>query len=125
MIEELSKLIDEFPRAKNRTQCFTHILLINLVAKCILKQFDVPKARAGVVLDDAAAALQDLAGEIEAEEADMAREMSGEADDGSDEYDDQSLLNARAGMSEEEVTELEESVQPVQLVLVKVSFLIR
>ena len=92
MIEELSKLIDEFPGAKNCTRCFTHIL--NLVAKCILKQFDVPKARAGVVLDDAAAALQDLAGEIEAEEADMAREMSGEADDGSDEYDDQSLLDA-------------------------------
>jgi hypothetical protein len=117
MIEELSILLDEFPGAKNRTRCFTHIL--NLVAKCILKQFDVPKAKAGVVLDDVAAALQDLAGEIETEEADMAREMSGELE-ADDDGNDQSLLDARAGMSEEEVTELEESVQPIQLVLVKV-----
>lgn len=121
MIEELAKLIDKFPGAPNRTQCFTHIL--NLVAKCILKQFDLPKVKAGVVLDDAAIALRELAGEIEAEEADMARDMraSGEADDDDDD-DIQSLLDARSGMSEEEVTELEESVQPVRLILVKVNF---
>jgi hypothetical protein len=60
----------------------THIL--NLVAKCILKQFDVPKAKTGIVLDDAAAALQEFAGEIESEEEDMPQEMSGEAEDDSD-----------------------------------------
>ena len=121
MIEELAKLIDKFPGAPNRTRCFTHIL--NLVAKCILKQFDLPKVKAGVVLDDAAIALWELAGEIEAEEADMARDMraSGEADDDDDD-DIQSLLDAQSGMSEEEVTELEESVQPVRLILVKVNF---
>ena len=120
MIEELTKHLDKFPGAKNRTRCFTHIL--NLVAKCILKQFDVPKAKAGIVLDDAAAALQDLAGDIEAEEGDMALagDMSSEADDDNE----QSLLDAQEGMSEEEVTALEKSVQPVQLVLVKVIFFI-
>ena len=79
--------------------------------------------KAGVVLDDAAIALWELAGEIEAEEADMARDMraSGEADDDDDD-DIQSLLDARSGMSEEEVAELEESMQPVRLILVKVNF---
>ena len=50
----------------------------------------------------------------------MARDMraSGEADDD----DIQSLLDARSGMSEEEVAELEESMQPVRLILVKVNF---
>jgi hypothetical protein len=76
--------------------------------------------KAGVVLDDAAIALRELAGDIETEEADMAREMSagGEEDDD----DDESLLDARSGMSEEEIAELEESVEPVRLILVKVLY---
>ena len=119
MIDELAKLVDEFPGARNCTRCFTHIL--NLIAKCILKQFDVPKAKTGIVLDDVVAALQELAGKIESEEEDMAQEMSGEAEDDSD---NQLLLDAQAGMSEEEVTELEESMKPIQLVLVKVKIFI-
>lgn len=115
MIDELARLLDKFPGAENRTRCFSHIL--NLVAKCILKQFDVPKARAGIVLDDAAAALQDLAGEIETEEEDMGRDMSREADD------DRAILDARGEMGEDELTELEESTRPVQHVLLKVNFL--
>ena len=45
MTDELSVLLEEFPGSVNRTHCFTHIL--NLVAKSILKQFDVPKTKAG------------------------------------------------------------------------------
>ncbi len=41
MIDHLSVLLNKYPGAANRTRCFTHIL--NLVAKCIMKQFDTPK----------------------------------------------------------------------------------
>ena len=41
MVEHLATLIEDFPGAANQTRCFTHIL--NLVAKSILRQFDVAK----------------------------------------------------------------------------------
>jgi hypothetical protein len=62
MIEELANLFDDFPDAANRTQCFTHIL--NLVAK----QFDVSKAQANKVLDDAVKELTALAVNLDIEE---------------------------------------------------------
>jgi hypothetical protein len=43
MIDHLAVLLDKYPRSANRTRCFTHIL--NLVAKCIMKQFDAPKKK--------------------------------------------------------------------------------
>src|SRR5258706_15650722 len=69
MIDALAELLITFPGAANRTRCFTHIL--NLVVKVILRQFDVPKAKAGQALDAAAQALADLAGNIEMEEVEM------------------------------------------------------
>ncbi|KAF8964442.1 hypothetical protein BDZ97DRAFT_1624243, partial [Flammula alnicola] len=38
MIDHLATLLAEFPGSANQTRCFTHIL--NLVAKCIMRQFD-------------------------------------------------------------------------------------
>ena len=116
MVDELSNLLDDFPGAPNRTRCFTHIL--NLVAKSILKQFDLPKAKADEVLDAAAQALADLAGDIEVEE-----ELMGDDLVGDDEDDDSSegLADIRGEMSAEEIVELDESLQPVRLVLVKVN----
>jgi hypothetical protein len=69
MIEELSELLHDFPGEANRTRCFTHIL--NLVAKSIIKQFDVPKARANEALealDDAAKELAALAVDVDVKE---------------------------------------------------------
>jgi hypothetical protein len=43
MINHLGVVVDAFPGPPNRTRCFTHIL--NLVAKCIMKQFDAPKKK--------------------------------------------------------------------------------
>ena len=43
MIDHLAILLEAFPRSANHTRCFTHIL--NLVAKCIMKQFDAPKKK--------------------------------------------------------------------------------
>ena len=43
MIDHLAILLEAFPGLANHTRCFTHIL--NLVAKCIMKQFDAPKKK--------------------------------------------------------------------------------
>ena len=59
MITELVDLIWNFPGDANRTRCFAHI--INLIVKSLLKQFDVPKKKAGEALDEAENALCELA----------------------------------------------------------------
>jgi hypothetical protein len=56
MISELTKLIPGFPGDANRMCCFMHIL--NLVAKSILRQFDLPK---GQTYDALRAAEEELA----------------------------------------------------------------
>ena len=40
MINELAKLVDDFPGSANQTRRFFHIL--NLIVKSIIQQFDVP-----------------------------------------------------------------------------------
>ena len=39
MVKHLATLVENFPSTANQTHCFTHIL--NLVAKSILRQFDM------------------------------------------------------------------------------------
>jgi hypothetical protein len=51
MIVELMDLICNFPGEANRTRCFAHI--INLVAKSLLRQFDIPNKKADSALDEA------------------------------------------------------------------------
>lgn len=65
-VEELPKLVPSFRGATSRTRCFAHI--INLTAKALLRQFDIPKKDADSALDDAAQELRLLAGDVEAEE---------------------------------------------------------
>lgn len=109
MIDHLATMLDNYPGSANRTRCFTHIL--NLVAKCIMKQFDTPKKKkkadsdAGEVdedADDLAAAFDELEEELEDE-------------NGGWEYD------MCADMTSEDVENLEENVKPVRRVLSKVS----
>ena len=57
--------------------------ILNLVAKSVMKQFDLLKARAGEALDAATQALANLAGDIESEEALMEDDLVG-----NDEEDD-------------------------------------
>jgi hypothetical protein len=116
MIDELSELLEEFPGSANRTRCFNHIL--NLVAKSVMKQFDVPKARAGEALDAAAEALVGLSGDIESQETYQDRDLVGD-----NEKDDNSegLVDIRQEMSDEEIAVLDKMLRPVWLVLAKVS----
>lgn len=119
MIDHLSEVLDKFPGASNQTRCFAHTL--NISAKAILKQFDIPEAKSGEVLDAAAQAFADLAKELDVEER-SARETQ-EIDD--DEEDDQPLDgwdNFREGLTEIQVKELDASIQPVRSMLIKVGF---
>jgi hypothetical protein len=119
MIEHLSTLIENFPGAANQTQHFSHIL--NLVAKSILRQFDVPKKDGdGEDLDDATMALEALAQELE--DVSLAENMDEEGSDADNEpdEDENSLADDRDGMSEEETAELEASLAPIRMTLTKV-----
>jgi len=72
MITKLAKILPKFSEASH-TQCFLHI--VNLIAKSILKQFDVPKKWEDEDLDDAEQGLCDLAGDLELEEQQTAEAM--------------------------------------------------
>jgi hypothetical protein len=122
MIRHLEVLIDEFRGCKSQTRCFAHIL--NLIAKSILQQFDIPRAQ--VNNDDATVALIELAGNIEFEEEEM--DEYGDNDNDDDNSDDQEevmentddWVNEREAMTMEQLAELDKSVQPVRWMLVKV-----
>jgi hypothetical protein len=116
MIRQLEGLIDEFKGPESQTRCFTHIL--NLIAKSIIQQFDVPRAQANKVFDEATTALIELAGNIDIEEQEMAKSD----DDGDDEdaKNTEDWVDERSTMNMEQLTALDKSAQPVRLMLVKV-----
>jgi hypothetical protein len=119
MIRQLKELINEFKGQECQTRCFTHIL--NLIAKSIIRQFDVPKDQANKVFDEATTALMDLAGDIDVEEEEMAESGDdGDDDDDEDNENTENWVDERDNMTVEQLAELDESVQPVRLMLVKV-----
>jgi hypothetical protein len=131
MIAELVKILPDFSQV-NHTRCFLHI--VNLCAKSIIKQFDVPKKKEDEHLDEAVRELQndndelqDLAGDQELEEqqtvdAIAQRQINGQ--DGEEEEEDDDIegwIDEMELLSPAERAGLEESIRPVKLVLVKVS----
>lgn len=128
MIDHLATLLTEFPGSANRTRCFAHIL--NLVAKCIMRQFDGPKSKK----KNNTSAFEALVGEESGSNSDDSDEIRDDFDDDGDvemaeaeaestedSEGDGDVDEGRASMSEEEIRALEEAVKPVKLVLVKVS----
>lgn len=115
MIDELADCLKSFPGATNRTRCFAPVL--NLVAKSIIQQFDVSKAKTEVALDAAERELQELVAETELEEEEMAMDDDVDVDD-IDDVD--GLVDVRMEMSAAERDILAASVRPVKLVLAKV-----
>ncbi|KAF8075926.1 hypothetical protein FPV67DRAFT_1444722 [Lyophyllum atratum] len=123
MVDELEKLVESFPGQANLTRCFNHVLA--LVAKTVVRQFDVPKKKEDEALDNAEKALQELAEGADIEELamqveELKRQIGGEIpaqdDDDTEDWEDE-----RAALSEIERDELDASIQPIRLVLVKVS----
>ena len=126
MIEELANLLDDFPGPANQTRCFLHIL--NLVVKSIIRQFDLPKSKKtsddgdedDPMLDAATIELLKLAGDIDLEEQITASASDDEAADDEEE----GWVDKHKDMTEDELKELAASVQPVRLLLTKVTSLI-
>ena len=119
MIDELTSLLTEFSGPASRTCCFAHI--INLIAKTVIRQFDVPQAQEGEVIDEAMKELRALAGDLDVEEL-VTQAANSQSDDGDDDEDDdiEGWVDERQKMSELELNELEGDVQPVRTTLVKV-----
>ena len=120
MIDHLANIVPEFPGAANRTRCFSHIL--NLVVKCIMKQFDAPKGQK----KNFEAALEGFTDELEDDAGDEDDCDLMDADGFSDELggtvmaDEDGSDDGRSEMTEEEISVLDEDVKPVRLVLFKV-----
>jgi len=124
MIEELANLLDDFPGPANQTRCFLHIL--NLVVRSIIWQFDLPKSKKTLdgadkgdpTLDAAMRELLKLAGDIDLEEqiTVSAGDDNKVADD-----DEEGWVDEHEDMTEEDLKELAASVQPVRLLLTKVT----
>lgn len=121
MVDEMEILIDGFTGSANRTRCFAHIA--NLIAKAILRPFDVGKGNKGAeAFEDAdatAAALRELADGLDVEEAITSAERASESVDEDVENEDNWLAELEE-LSSVEQDELRESSRPVKFVLVKV-----
>lgn len=117
MIRQLELLIDKFKGQGSQTRCFAHIL--NLVAKSIIRQFDVPKAQANNIFDEPTTALMELAADIDVEEQEMA-ESRDDGDDGEEDENTEEWVDERDTMTTEQLAALDKSVHPVRMMLVKV-----
>ena len=125
MVEEMAGLLENFPGAANQTRCFLHIL--NFTTKSILHQFEIPpKKKSGndngdddskVPINKAMSELMALSTEIENDQ-DMAVDDLEDSEDGDD--NKEGFVDERQDLSAEQITELEEDVKPVHLMLTKV-----
>lgn len=128
MVDELQVILPDFPGEASRTRCFCHI--INLVVKSVIKQFDAPKAKktqarrgTNLVIDNqdardhASKRLEELAGDIEDDEAEQQVE---ERQVNSEEDNLDGWVDERAEMADVEIEYLDREVLPARLVLTKV-----
>jgi hypothetical protein len=118
MIDNLEDMLDDFAGDPSRIRCFLHI--VNLVAKSLLKQFDVPKKKndgdnEGGALDDL---LRQLAEGIEEEEQTTLAESASDEDEDEDDVNDwvDELQSLDAG--EREMAAVQ--IWPIRFVIVKV-----
>jgi hypothetical protein len=112
MIDKLVDLLASFPGKANQTRCFLHI--ISLVAKSVIRQFDVAKGKAGEALDEAEEELHALAEGIDLKDLETQRERE-------DDDDVDGWVDERNALSVADRDALDASVHPVKLVLVKVN----
>lgn len=124
MVQELAELLPGF-EIVNHTRCFLHIN--NLVARSVVRQFDVPKkAPTDPESDDPAEReLQELAEDIEQEDCQTREALLEEM--GTNEVENDDLIDGwvdeMAALSQSERAAVQKSVQPVRKMLVKASFI--
>lgn len=121
MTEQLGVLLDAFNGDFSRTRCFLHIL--NLVAKSMLRQFDVKTVGDVKEGDDDVRALLELARDLEAEERETEQERQQEQgeSENAEEDNDEMWVDEVASLDDNEREEFEREVRPVKMVLAKVS----
>jgi hypothetical protein len=121
MVEELEELLPGFSHV-NHTRCFLHVN--NLVARTLVRQFDVPKAKPGAAVDDddPDKELRELAGDIDLEERQTREALLEEIGDGElgPDDDNEEWIDEMAALSQAEREGLQDSLRPVQMILVKV-----
>jgi hypothetical protein len=123
MIAELAKIVPKFSEV-GHTRCFLHI--VNLVAKSVIRQFDVQKKRDDGHLDEAERELRTLADDVnakdqEAEEEMVQCDMDGEMDVGDESDDDiEGWIDEMMLLSPSERERVEDDIRPVKLILIKV-----
>jgi len=98
MIQYLGNTLDDFRGSDNQTWCFVH--MVNLIAKSILKPFDMQKSKKPQSFNDVTHALADLA---------EGHDLEGKEEDDEDKSDD-----------EEEDNGLDTSLKPIRTMLLKV-----
>jgi hypothetical protein len=86
MIDVLPDMIEGFPGAPNHTRCFNHV--VALVAKRVVRQFDVVSHGDSDTLDEAEKELQELANGLDIEEAMAQSEWEAEEGEDGDDEDD-------------------------------------
>jgi hypothetical protein len=114
MIDELVDMVPDFPGKTNQTRCFAHVL--NLVAKLVIKQFDVPGKRSDKESDDDEI-LRELAEGIDIEEIET---RLAHANEDLDPDNDKGWVDEFALMLGEEQADFNASVLPICTVIVKV-----
>ena len=126
MITKLAKIPPKFSKVSH-TQCFLHI--INLVAKSIIKQFDIPKKREDEHLDKAEQELCNLAGNVELEEWEAVEAMTQHQIGGNMDLETEDQNNNDINGWVDEMVLLSpaehekiQDIRPVKLVLVKVRY---
>jgi hypothetical protein len=120
MADEMEHLLPAFSSG-NRVRCFTHVL--NLIAKALLKQFEMAKKSENEDDDftEEEAKLLTLAENLDEEEFTMAEEKMDE-NGGADEEDSMDeWVDEVDALTPNERLLLEDEIRPVKMVLVKVS----
>lgn len=117
MVAHLAEVLDGFPGTANQTRCFAHTL--SITAKADLKQFDIPKGKLNDNLDATAQAFADLTRDLDIEEQSAwgSQEM---ADDDKDVQPLDIWVDFHDGLMQDEVEELDTSIQPMRSMLSKV-----
>jgi hypothetical protein len=116
MINELVDLLSNYPGAANQCRCILHI--VNLIAKMLLKQFEVPKKDVDTALNAAEQELLELAAGADMEELVTVVERGLGNNEDVDDMD--GWVNKLNLLSDDGNEKLCQSIQPVKLVLVKV-----
>jgi len=109
---ELADRIAHFRGPTTQTRCFLHV--INLVAKSLIKQFDLPKESSDL----------DMARDLNRDdEATIAENGDGDQD-AEDVDNEDGLVDEIEQLTVHECTALETNIRPIRLTLVKVSYMI-